>query len=73
MMNMGLDLSNIHPGVLALYIAGKKVREQHGMVVIDSESFNEIRWAPTSNEGDYIFNEFNDKTLIPRSQESTLC
>ncbi len=67
---MGLDLSNIHPGVLALYIAGKKVREQHGMVAIDdSESSNNIRWAPTSNEGDYIFNEFKDKTLADWEEE----
>ena len=66
---MGLDLSNIHPGVFALYISGKKVREQHGMVAIDSESSNEIRWVPTSNEGDYIFNEFKDKTLADWEDE----
>ena len=66
---MGLDLSNIHPGVFALYISGKKVREQYGMVAIDSECSNEIRWVPTSNEGDYIFNEFKDKTLADWEEE----
>ena len=57
------DLLNTHPGVLTLYIAGKKVKEQHGIAIIDLENLTEIRWVPTEKVDDFILNEFKDKTL----------
>lgn len=57
------DLLNTHPGVLTLYIAGKKVKEQHGIAILDLENLTEIRWVPTEKVDDFILNEFKDKTL----------
>lgn len=57
------DLLDTHPGVLTLYIAGKKVKEQHGIAILDLENLTEIRWVPTEKVDDFILNEFKDKTL----------
>ena len=66
---MGINLSDVHSGVWALYISGKKVKELRGVVAIDPENPKEIKWIPANNDDGYLFNDFKDKTLADWEEE----
>lgn len=69
---MSIDLTGKNKGVAALYIAGKKVRETHGMIYIDPENPRDIRWMSSDDiewGSSSIFNEFRNKTLVDWEEE----